>query len=73
MGIFFQARVWRIISLRRLPDGSHAEKHKDHSHDRSNRAKDSDGNDRQIIPHPVAWRRDVGYQYFCGPDKARHH
>jgi len=72
MGIFFQARAWRIISLRRLADGSHAEKHKDRCRDRRNRAKDGDDNDPRIIAHPVAWRRDVGYQYFSGPDKARH-
>jgi len=72
MGIFFQARVWRIISLHRLTDGSHAQKHKDHSHDCRNRTKDADGNDRQIIARPVAWRRNIGYQYFSGSDKARH-
>jgi hypothetical protein len=72
MGIFFQARIWRIIALRRLTVGSHAHKHKDQCHDRRNRTKDSDGNDLQIIAHPVASRRNVGYQYFFGPEKARH-
>jgi len=72
MGISFQARIWRIIALRRLTDGSQAHKHKDHSYDRRNRTKDSDGNDRQIIAYPATWRRNVGYQFFSGPDETRH-
>ena len=72
MSIFFQARIWRIIALRRLTDGSHAHKHKDQRRDRRQRTKDSDADVRQIIAHSVGWRRNVGYQYLSGPEKARH-
>ena len=72
MGILVQARVVRMILPRRLADGLDTQKHKDHGRDSCGRAKDSDGNDCQIIARPVAWRQNVGYQYFSVPHKARH-